>query len=459
MVRVESQVTRQALLVVGDGMETNPLPEKLELYTEDGQAVDVGKDRTRARWRGTWSAAPDAPYEQNDFVMHDEKLYILDDIEAYDGVAPPPAAGWAIMTISGGMKWLGEWMMDTIYQANDVVWYSDAIYIAPDIMPEDQPPDFVPSDPLLYTVRNVRCFQSDRLVSLVPTPRVVDADSDTFNVQGRKAEPVVLDRTADTFQTVTFYNDHPTVDMKVDLRSVGGTQIGVAQTVAPGASFDYTTSTGSVSAGQDFVFIVYFNLTDAGNFRVSVNTAANLVAPPDPSILWELILGGDSGPPSPTDTYNMADSTIVAANFVHVNDVDILEDVSLNARGTIKFVWTTGGNMTVVLRCNDAGTVHLMAGVLDDNAVHIYERLSSGFSEKINASAGMVSGNTYWVEFTCIGRELVLRLFTAAPGLDVAPSRNLVWTLAADTKLLYRGRVGIRYDAECTPLEFVYEKL
>lgn len=109
MTRVESQVTRQALLVVGDTMETDPPPEKLELFTEDGLAVDVGKDRTRARWRGEWVPVPTAPYEQNDFVMHDDKLYILSDIDLYDGTSAPPAAGWAIMTISAGMQFFGEW--------------------------------------------------------------------------------------------------------------------------------------------------------------------------------------------------------------------------------------------------------------------------------------------------------------------------------------------------------------
>lgn len=109
MPRVGSQTTRQALLVVGDGMETDPPPEKLELFTEDGLAVDVGKDRTRARWRGAWVPVPAAPYEQNDFVMHDEKLYILSDIDLYDGTSAPPAAGWAIMTISAGMQFFGEW--------------------------------------------------------------------------------------------------------------------------------------------------------------------------------------------------------------------------------------------------------------------------------------------------------------------------------------------------------------
>jgi hypothetical protein len=129
MVRVESQVTRQALLVVGDEMETDPPPEKLELYTEDGLAVDVGKDRTRARWRGEWVTTPTAPYEQNDFVMHDEKLYILSDFEAYNGVDAPPAAGWAIMTISAGMQFFGEWAAGG-YKKQSVVTRDNKLWTA-----------------------------------------------------------------------------------------------------------------------------------------------------------------------------------------------------------------------------------------------------------------------------------------------------------------------------------------
>jgi hypothetical protein len=129
MVRVESQVTRQALLVVGDEMETDPPPEKLELYTEDGLAVDVGKDRTRARWRGEWVTTPTAPYEQNDFVMHDEKLYILSDFDAYNGVDAPPAAGWAIMTISAGMQFFGEWAPGA-FKKQSVVTHDNKLWVA-----------------------------------------------------------------------------------------------------------------------------------------------------------------------------------------------------------------------------------------------------------------------------------------------------------------------------------------
>lgn len=131
MTRVESQVTRQALLVVGATMETDPPPEKLELFTEDGLAVDVGKDRTRARWRGEWVPIPAAPYEQNDFVMHDDKLYILSDFEAYDGSSPPPAAGWAIMTISAGMQFFGEWSAGE-YKKQSIVTHDDMLWVAKD---------------------------------------------------------------------------------------------------------------------------------------------------------------------------------------------------------------------------------------------------------------------------------------------------------------------------------------
>lgn len=132
--RVGSEKTRQALLQVGTAMETSPLPERLELFLEDGTPVDVGKDRTRARWRNIWTAAPDAPYEQNDFVMDDDKLWILSDASLVEETPVAPSAStsgaWALMTVGGGMKWLGEYDPDVDYEANSVIKHETGVYIS-----------------------------------------------------------------------------------------------------------------------------------------------------------------------------------------------------------------------------------------------------------------------------------------------------------------------------------------
>jgi hypothetical protein len=133
--RVGSQKTRQALLVVGTSMEVSPPPDRLELYTEDGLPVDVGKDRTRARWRGTWATSLAVPYEQNDFVMHEDKLYILADFSLVNLDLPPNLAtngSWVLMTVSGGMKWMGEYDETVDYKENHFVSYAHALWLAVD---------------------------------------------------------------------------------------------------------------------------------------------------------------------------------------------------------------------------------------------------------------------------------------------------------------------------------------
>lgn len=48
MARVRSQKTRQAVLVTGDPLEENELPEKIQLYNEAGEPLMLGTEGSRA---------------------------------------------------------------------------------------------------------------------------------------------------------------------------------------------------------------------------------------------------------------------------------------------------------------------------------------------------------------------------------------------------------------------------
>ncbi|HYQ97925.1 MAG TPA: hypothetical protein VEO92_06120, partial [Candidatus Nitrosocosmicus sp.] len=171
MARVESQKTRQALLVVGSSMELSPPPEKLELFLPDGTPVDVAKDRTRARWRGTWDAAE--VYEDNDFVLDDDKLYILDDFTLIEeGVAPSmsTSGAWVLMTVSGGMQWMGEWdVLEEDYQSGAVVSHESGLWVAPGDIEVGTEPGWEPSPPANIEVnRAVQFTEADRFASEEP---------------------------------------------------------------------------------------------------------------------------------------------------------------------------------------------------------------------------------------------------------------------------------------------------
>lgn len=157
MTRVQSQRTRQALLVVGQSMEESPPPERLELFTEDGVAVDVGKDRTRARWRGTWVGTPEAPYENNDFVLDQDKLWILDDVDLLETATAPSAStsgAWVLMTVSGGMTWGGTYDPDVDYEEHVLISHEGGLYISTAAIPSGSPvPGAVPAPPATGTTK------------------------------------------------------------------------------------------------------------------------------------------------------------------------------------------------------------------------------------------------------------------------------------------------------------------
>lgn len=55
MPRIESQKTRQMLLVAGDPLSPAELPEKLELYNEEGEPLMIGLQGVRASFAHTTS--------------------------------------------------------------------------------------------------------------------------------------------------------------------------------------------------------------------------------------------------------------------------------------------------------------------------------------------------------------------------------------------------------------------
>lgn len=159
--------------------------------------------------------------------------------------------------------------------------------------------------------------------------------------------------------------------------------------------------------------------------------------------------------------YDMTSAPVVAANFSHVaGDVDLLADKAFNMRARIKFVWITGSAMAIVLRSSDTGDTYLHGALLEDGNLHIHERTPGGYVDKVGSNAASpVNGTTYWLELMVIGRDVVLRLFTAAPALNSVPVKFSSYTMAVDSKLLYRGRPGIRHYGGSTPLELTYERL
>ena len=166
--------------------------------------------------------------------------------------------------------------------------------------------------------------------------------------------------------------------------------------------------------------------------------------------------------PPPIVVYDTSDPTVLASKFSHpsgdIQTIDLLPHLALNQRTTVKFAWTTGGNMGILLRSGEGYDSFLMGSLLEDNILHIHERSPSGFVEKGATAAAAVNGTVYWLEFTAIGRDVILRLFDQEPGRNLVPLKALVTTLAADSKMLYRGHPGIRHD-ELLAQKFTYEEI
>lgn len=136
--RVTQQKTRQFLLEAGDPLDPNELPEKLQLFDENGQAVNVTQDPTKMHWSGIWDDA--TPYIKNDVVMDDGKLFIM----TADGVAgstrpidseagewlllsmppPPPPEQFSMLD-----AWEGEWVAGD-YVAGKLVRHNNGLYLA-----------------------------------------------------------------------------------------------------------------------------------------------------------------------------------------------------------------------------------------------------------------------------------------------------------------------------------------
>lgn len=92
MTRIRSYKIRQALLTVGTGLDPNVvLPEKLELYTPDGDPFDGTKDPTRMRFLEAWDNS--RIYEPHDVVQYQDGLWIALDTTPVNQV-PGVSAFW-----------------------------------------------------------------------------------------------------------------------------------------------------------------------------------------------------------------------------------------------------------------------------------------------------------------------------------------------------------------------------
>lgn len=310
MTRVQSQRTRQALLVVGTALEVAPAPEKLELFTEDGLPVDVGKDRTRARWRGTWSATPVAgAYETNDFVLDDDKLWILADAELLeeDPTAPSDSVtgAWVLMTVSGGMQWMGEWdIAIDEYKEGSVVTWENGLWVAPGVIVDNIEPGFVvdPDPPAdLFVSRAVQFTEADRFNSEDDVLFEINAETGHDNdISSGLGAIIYIDKSgatsgaqliltpiarvgdSDSFNASAYY---PSGDLYRPFSS--GTEDDTATDA-------HTPLVLPIEDGtEDLAYHIFFGGGQYGSFNARVSDNTNLVAPPvieTPPVTWESML-------------------------------------------------------------------------------------------------------------------------------------------------------------------------
>jgi hypothetical protein len=197
-----------------------------------------------------------------------------------------------------GLNWRGPWDGAAAYAQDDAVSYAGSSWIAPAAMTVGTVPGAVPSDPLVYTVRGVRTYASDRLNSATFVAKTISAASDVTDISGRKAESVLIDRTASTAHNLTVRNDHPSALMNAAVYDGAGN----FQTIfANGIAANGGTAVLALPAGSnDLIAIAYFTSVDAGSFAVSVSNPATLVAPPLISPQWQLLAQkGDVGAQGP----------------------------------------------------------------------------------------------------------------------------------------------------------------
>jgi len=208
-------------------------------------------------------------------------------------------ATWELMPIaSEGVVYKGVWNSSDEYSEHSMVKHDGGLHYAAVDLAAGIEPGIPVSDPLVATINGREIYARHRIASTTPESRAITADSvpSTFS-NPYKSEPIYLHRTTSSHHVVTIYNDHPTANLKVDKRDQAGSQAGAVTVIAPGANATID-SNGIVSGTNSPAYIAYFNAGELGAFRVKVDSAAGLLAPPDVLHQWtELITAGGTSIP------------------------------------------------------------------------------------------------------------------------------------------------------------------
>jgi len=161
--RITSQQIRQMMFVADSSLDPNFPPEKLAVFDEQGNPLDLSDIALRLRlsvlsiWKGEWSE--DTAYDEGSLVRYNSSLYLATNNVAANG-ATPDAEGdtlWAFLAGGGGgstsdtnaMHFRGTWFNNTPYTWGDVVIDEGGLYIlySVDELPAFQPAPSAETDP------------------------------------------------------------------------------------------------------------------------------------------------------------------------------------------------------------------------------------------------------------------------------------------------------------------------
>lgn len=255
MTRVTSQQIRQALLVTGEPVDPTNL-EKLQLYNELGEPIDTGQDLSAMHWRGPWVGGVD-------------------------------------------------------YAPNDIVSYSNALWISPGGVPTDRVPGWMPDDPVVGTIYSQDYYASERIANTDPELITIGPPPGRYHPfvpasSGQNPGAIIfIDKSGTTTGLVLTIAGMSREGTPVDSDLNVKTYNAVSWSYIPGASGNIHYTLVDSHAPQNFsipndandlvVVVSFATVGQLGSFNANVNSAANLVAPPDMSgtgAQWELMLQG-----------------------------------------------------------------------------------------------------------------------------------------------------------------------
>jgi len=158
MARITSQQIRQMMLIVDSSLDPNFPPEKLAVFDEQGNPLDLSDIALRLRlsvlsnWRGEWNE--NTAYDEGSLVRYNSSLYLATNNVAANGATPdaPGDTLWAFLAGggaggSGGSLyevWKGAWAEDVAYTQGDLVTYIGSLYMANENL---EPNSAVPNEP------------------------------------------------------------------------------------------------------------------------------------------------------------------------------------------------------------------------------------------------------------------------------------------------------------------------